>query len=70
MLVLEVAIVATAAMSIIGFLRAQHLHREELSGLEDVDQREILLPREMSAPSYEASPSLVDDDDAETSWRS
>lgn len=69
MLVLEVAIVATAVTSILGFLRAQHLHREELSESEDVDQREILLPREMSAPSYEAS-SPVEDDDAETSWQS
>jgi MFS family permease len=53
-LVLELAIVATAAMSILGFLRAQHLHREELRGSEDV----------------EASSSLVEDDNTETSLQS
>ena len=63
-LVLELAVVVSAVFAISGFMRAQHLHRAELGGTVDENLREILFPREISAPSYEASSSLQEDADA------
>lgn len=68
-LVLELAIVVTAILSMLGFLRAQHLHREEeLGRAEDENLQEILPPRDISAPSYETASSVVGDGDATMPW--
>jgi MFS family permease len=53
MLVLELGVVVTAFLSILGFLRAQSLHRQELQNREDYGEREFFLNSNDHDDQYE-----------------